>query len=190
MLRIGRDHEPALAHAQQVVLAEQTVDPLRVHAPAPPPEFGGDPRTSVADAAWFCPALLVYRYGTAAQLGYVSGGTTVVHNGQSALSLTSAVEAKTGHALTDSELRRLSQTHLFLDPTSLVPVAFTREVHPANNSLINIALEARYSQYQTFNGVSVPMHIQRYMNGVLDMDIQLTAAQINTGLTGSTFHLQ
>ena len=42
---IGSDHELALAHAQQVILAQQPIDALRIHLPAAMAQFGGDPWT-------------------------------------------------------------------------------------------------------------------------------------------------
>ena len=45
---IGGHDELPLPHAQQIVLAHQPVDPLRVHRPAAPAQFRGDPRPPVA----------------------------------------------------------------------------------------------------------------------------------------------
>ena len=45
---IGRHDELPLPHAQQVVLAQQPVNPFGIHRPAPPAQLGRDPRPAVA----------------------------------------------------------------------------------------------------------------------------------------------
>jgi hypothetical protein len=45
---VERHHELARAHAQQVVLAHQAVDALRIHRPTALAQFLGHARTSVA----------------------------------------------------------------------------------------------------------------------------------------------
>src|SRR6202050_566339 len=47
MLGIGGHHELPLPHAQQVVFAQQAVNPFGIHLPTLPPQFGCDPRPAV-----------------------------------------------------------------------------------------------------------------------------------------------
>src|ERR1700683_1702735 len=47
MLGIGGHHELPLPHTQQVVFAQQAVNPFGIHLPTLPPQFGCDPRPAV-----------------------------------------------------------------------------------------------------------------------------------------------
>jgi hypothetical protein len=87
-------------------------------------------------------------------------------------------------------LEHLSQTDLFLDATTLLPVALDFNIHPDNNALLDIPVEIRFSDYNAVNGVQVPFHIQKYLNNSLALDIQLQSATLNTGLTTSAFAIQ
>jgi hypothetical protein len=75
----------------------------------------------------------------------------------------------------------------YLDAGSSLPVAIVFNQHPDNNARVNIPVEIDFSSYQTISGVLVPMHIQRISNGTTILDITLTAAVLNSGLTTSEF---
>ena len=59
----------------------------------------------------------------------------------------------------------VSTEDMYLDGTSLLPVAFISNVHPDNDASTNIALEIDFSNYQVVNGVQIPMHVQRLISG-------------------------
>jgi hypothetical protein len=40
-------------------------------------------------------------------------------------------------------------------------------------------IEVRYSNYQNAMGAKVPFHIQRYVNGSLQLDLVIQSAQVN-----------
>ena len=75
----------------------------------------------------------------------------------------------------------------YVDVTTLLPVAVTFNVHPDNESITNLPVEIDFSNYQTTNSVAIPMHIQRYLQGNLLMDVEVSGASFNTGLTLSAF---
>jgi hypothetical protein len=72
-----------------------------------------------------------------------------------------------------------STSDLGLDPVSLLPAVLAYSVLPDNGEPTPIAMEIRYSQYQLVQGVEIPFHIQRYVNGSLQLDILVNSAQIN-----------
>ena len=81
----------------------------------------------------------------------------------------------------------LSSTDVYLDSSSLLPVAFAFNTHPDNNSLLNIPVEIDFSNYQAVNGAQIPFHIQKFLNGSLFLDMTIQSAAVNSGLTTSTF---
>jgi hypothetical protein len=44
-----------------------------------------------------------------------------------------------------------------------------------------------FSNYQVVGGVTVPMHIQKYVQGTLTVDLTVSSATFNTGLALSKF---
>lgn len=72
-----------------------------------------------------------------------------------------------------------STTDLGIDPTSLLPAVLTYSVHPDNGADVQIAIEIQYSDYRLVNGVRIPFHIERLINGTLQLDIRVSSVQIN-----------
>jgi len=87
-------------------------------------------------------------------------------------------------------LQRLSQTEVYLDSSTLLPVALTFNIHPDNNALLDIPVTIRYSNYQASGSAQIPFHIQKFVNNTLALDIQLQSATFNTGLSHSDFSVQ
>jgi hypothetical protein len=84
-------------------------------------------------------------------------------------------------------LARLSATDVYLDSSSYLPVALGFSVHPDNNLLISIPVEVDYSNYQIFEGVRIPFHIQKFLNGSLFLDLTIQNVVLNSGLATSAF---
>ena len=84
----------------------------------------------------------------------------------------------------------LSATDLYLDSASLLPLAIRFNVHPDDDFGLDIPVEVDFSNYQAINGVQVPLHIQKFLQGTLVMDINLTSATFNSGLSDSQFQVQ
>lgn len=79
----------------------------------------------------------------------------------------------------------LSQIDLYLDPKTFLPVKLSYDTHPDNNALVDLPVLVTFSNYQTSNGVTAPMHIQRYLNGSLALDIQVGSVVVNSGLSAT-----
>lgn len=73
----------------------------------------------------------------------------------------------------------LSTTDIGLDTVSLLPAVLAYSVHPDNGAPVSIAIEIHYSDYRTVSGVQIPFHIQRYVNGFLQLDILVSSAAVN-----------
>jgi hypothetical protein len=83
--------------------------------------------------------------------------------------------------------QQLSTMDFYLDANTLLPVAVTFNAHPDNGASTNLLVEVDFSNYQTVSGVVVPMHIQKYQQGNLMVDVVVTGASFNTGLLLSIF---
>jgi hypothetical protein len=59
--------------------------------------------------------------------------------------------------------------------------------HPDNDANTNLSVEIDYSNYQLFSGVNIPMHVQKNLQGSPILDIQLSGATLNTGLSLANF---
>jgi hypothetical protein len=86
-----------------------------------------------------------------------------------------------------SLIQRLSTANLYFDPTSALPLGIVFSAHPDNDAGRDIPVEIHFSDYRAINGVQVPTHIQKFLQGSLLLDLNVTSAQINSGLTDSDF---
>jgi hypothetical protein len=86
--------------------------------------------------------------------------------------------------------QHLSQTDLFLDATTLLPVAVDFNTHPDDNSSLDIPVELLFSDYRSVSGSQIPFHVQKFLNNGLGLDLQFSSASINSGLAVSTFRVQ
>lgn len=72
-----------------------------------------------------------------------------------------------------------STTDIGLDPSTLLPTVLSYAVRPDSGAATPVAIEVRYSNYQRVSGVMIPFSIERYVNGSLQLDIEIASAQIN-----------
>ena len=87
-------------------------------------------------------------------------------------------------------LQRLSTTDFYLDQTSLLPLAISFKVHPDEDMNTDIPTEIRFADYRAVNGVLVPFRFQRLLNGSLLIDVTVSSATINSGLSDTQFIIQ
>jgi hypothetical protein len=81
----------------------------------------------------------------------------------------------------------VSTMDIYLDSTSLLPLAFAFNTHPDDDALTNIAVEVDFYNYRPFSGVLVPTHIQKLIWNGLALDISISGATFNTGLLYDLF---
>jgi hypothetical protein len=139
-----------------------------------------DSANCLRPAVWFLPALslqssLLPSYVCASDLGLgtVGSAQTTYRHLQSELVFSSLSSA------TAAYIASSSVSDLGLDPVSLFPTVLAYSIHPDGGSPALILVEIRYSQYQLVSGAEIPFHIQRYVNGSLQLDIQISSAQVN-----------
>lgn len=81
----------------------------------------------------------------------------------------------------------VSKMDIYLDSTSLLPLAFTFNTHPDDDALTDIAVEVDFYNYQSIGGVLVPFRIQKLISNGLALDISLNSAVFNAGLSDTLF---
>ncbi len=84
----------------------------------------------------------------------------------------------------------LSTMDFYLDAQTLLPSIVMFNEHPDNDQTVNIAVQVMFSDYRNVNGAMIPFHIQRYVNDGLVLDIQLTSASVNSGVSDNNFNVQ
>lgn len=141
-------------------------------------------QNTMTDAVWFFPALGSLAAGLNVVLSYVGLET---RNGESVQHLRSYVFQPAPSAGTVTAAQRLCQMDYYLDASSALPVALTFSQHPDDNASIDLQVEVDFSDYQKLSGVELPMHIRKSMNGAVVLDITVTGATFNSGLTLSDF---
>jgi hypothetical protein len=85
--------------------------------------------------------------------------------------------------------RQSSTMDFYLDSRSFLPVAVVFNVHPDNDATVDLPVEVYFSNYLLVSGIQVPSHIQRSLTGSVVLDIVVTGAAINSGLSDSDFKL-
>lgn len=140
------------------------------------------------DAAWFFPAL-----SSLAEISNPNYGFAYIGSEQrDGLSVEHLRVAQTYASGVKGfpQVPRLSAMDFYLDPTSKLPLFETFNIHPDQDAKIDIPEEIRFADYRLIDGVQVPFHIQKLINGGLALDITITNATVNSGLTDSLFSLQ
>ncbi len=136
------------------------------------------------DPVWFFPALGSLALGPNVVLSYISQET---RNGESVQHIQSYAYQANWPSVPGPTPQQLSSMDFYLDATTLLPAVIVFNVHPDNDATTNLLVEIDFTNYQTVNGVVVPMHIQKYQQGNLMVDLVLSAASFNTGLPLSIF---
>lgn len=151
------------------------------------------------DPAWFFPAMtlmnIVSQSYTVSYVGQetVAGGQQVIH-----VSASRSVVVPNGTQLPPGPpgmsftafVQHLSQVEIYLDLTSMLPTALAFSAHPEDNALIDIPVQIQFSNYQNRSGVAVPLHVQKFVNNSLVLDLDISQCVLNSGVNTSSFQLQ
>jgi len=87
-------------------------------------------------------------------------------------------------------VQHLSQTEVYLDSSTLLPVAVAFNIHPDKDAGHDIPVVIRFSDYRLLNGFQVPFRVSQYIRNSLALDFQAQNAALNTGLTSAAFSLR
>lgn len=141
---------------------------------------GIDSGNCLKPMAWFMPALSLQPSLVPNYLGAVDLGSGTVGDSATAYRhLQSQLVFGGVSGGTTAAIMQLSTTDLGLDPVSLLPAVLAYSAHPDSGAPTSIAIEIHYSDYRSVEGVQIPFHIQRYVNGALQLDIAVNSAEIN-----------
>jgi hypothetical protein len=138
--------------------------------------------------SWFFPAFALATFLSSPDysVAYIGQETK---DGEPVIHLSASFTPPKVSAKTAKFIQHLSQTEIFLDPNSLLPVAFAFSTHPDDNALLDIPVEIYFSQYRMISGAQIPLHVQKYLNNSLFLDLQLQSASINSGISLDTFNV-
>jgi hypothetical protein len=134
-------------------------------------------------AAWFCPQIVlasILQSNTMA-IQFIGNETK---NGIAALHYSVAPPVLPSASRAASSLS-IAQTEVYLNATTLQPVALDFNTHPDNNARVNIPVEIQFSNYVNLSGVLIPGNVAKYMNGALIFTLQVTSATPGTSTTAS-----
>jgi hypothetical protein len=72
-----------------------------------------------------------------------------------------------------AQIQQRSTTELHVDPSTFQPRALSYTLRPDSGSGADIDVEVHYDHYQQISGLMVPTHIERYLNGNLQLSIDI-----------------
>lgn len=140
----------------------------------------------MTDAVWFFPAFSIL-----SQISQSNAVATYVgqetRNGASVQHLHFVTAFPTLPTTASAFVSSLTAEDVYLDATTLLPVAITFNSHPDNNAAANIAAEVDFSGYAPQGGIAVPATIQELLNGGVFLSISVESALVNSGLSASIF---
>ena len=136
------------------------------------------------DAVWFMPVFGSLVGGPNVVLSYIGQET---RNGTSVQHIQSFLYIPSAPPTAGPSPGELSMMDFYLDATTLLPVSVTFNMHPDDSVSTNVLVEVDFSNYQVVSGITVPMHIQKSMQGTLTLDFTVSNAVFNTGLPISDF---
>lgn len=141
-----------------------------------------------SDPTWFFPTFLIRR--ALAGTGYAISPADAESLEGIAVEHVSIYQTAGFAAQQATKTQGLGEIDLYLNASTLLPVQLTFNTHADTNALINIPVAIEYSNYQVVQGASVPYHIQKYINNGLTLDLTVSNAQVNSGLSATDFQAQ
>jgi hypothetical protein len=125
-------------------------------------------------SAWFCPQIALTEILQSNTFAILFVGNET-RNGNATLHY-SVVSLSSNNPSPLSSSADMAQTEVYLDATTLQPVAFDFNIHPDDNASVNIPVEIQFSGYANSGGVTVPGTVAKYINGSLVLTMQVTSA--------------
>src|SRR5215469_11835225 len=129
-----------------------------------------------SDPTWFFPAFLIGRalstsnYAISAMDAETQDGIAVEH--------VQIYQQLSFSGSAASLLQSLSQIDIYLNSSTLMPVSIAFNTHADNNASLNIPIQIKFSSYQAVQGISVPYHIQKYIQNGLALDLTVSSVQV------------
>ena len=127
---------------------------------------------------WFLPQVMLQPGTVSSHLSTTYLGVQPTAAGSlHALESQMVVASATQDAKVAAQIQGQSMAILYVDPATLLPSILDYSVLTDSGSAM-IAVEVRFSNYQKLAGLTVPGHIERYLNGSLDLSIDVTQASV------------
>lgn len=142
----------------------------------------------LVDSGWFSPTLMLSRLSASGDV-LVSSIGLETRSGVAVHHLSVSTQFPNLPPRVSADLQRLSQVQLYLDASTSLPVSVSFSTHPDSDGGRDIPVELQFSDYQVVNGVQIPFRIQKYVNGGLNLDLQLQKADLNSGLSVNSFNV-
>lgn len=146
------------------------------------------PHNLFSDPTWFFPAFLINRALTTP--GYAISSADAESLEGLAVEHIAIYQAAGLAAQQATKTQGLGEIDLYLNASTLIPVQLVFYTHADTNLLINIPVAIEFSNYQVVQGVSVPYHIQKYINNGLTLDLTVSGVQLNSSLSATEFQVQ
>ena len=129
--------------------------------------------------AWFMPGVALFGNQQPQGVTTVFAGNSA--SGQSpGLDLRQQQIAQSGSSADMATLfSHLTSIDIHYDPTTYLPISLSYNVHPDENAAQDIPVEVIFSNYHKVSGITVPYRIQRFVNGVLSLDITISGVSIS-----------
>ena len=142
----------------------------------------------LTDAGWF-PIFTLSNLisSTNTVLTFVGAETK---NGVSAIHITSSQPDTNAPAQIAQLWQHLTQMEIYFDASTFLPLAVDFNTHPDDNAALDIPVEFRFSDYRQVGSLTLPFHVQRYLNGSLFVDAQFQSASVDSGLSSTIFTIQ
>lgn len=144
------------------------------------------PSNCWTDAAWFSPPLMLAAAVSDPEIIFLDAGPAT-WNGAAAYHVRFYRSRLGLDSLSTAAVARLSTEDLYLDPATGAPLAVDLDLHPDDHAWASISTEIRYSQYRKVDGVSIAFSVQKFLNRSLLLDLNVTNATINSGLSPALF---
>jgi hypothetical protein len=144
---------------------------------------------SLGPSSWFFPPLLVNTL-IADRSFSISGVAAENRNGIAVQHIQFArTPAGQSDATTIALLQQASQTDLYLDSATNLPVALEFSTHPNDNALQDIHVRIEFGDYRTVGQIKAPFHISKYLQNTLLLDISINSIEVNPAVPASDFSI-
>jgi hypothetical protein len=138
------------------------------------------------DPTWFFPAISIQSALNDPQIAFTyigadtKAGVSVQH-----IQISRLVPGQIASAT--QLIQQLSRTDIYVDATTYLPVAIDFNEHPDFAADLNTPVEILFSGWQAVNGIQMPPHIQKFLQGSLSLDLSGLTVSVNTSIPQSDF---
>lgn len=138
------------------------------------------------DPTWFFPAISIQSALNDSQIAFsyigadTKAGVSVQH-----IQISRLIPGQIASAT--QLIQQLSRTDIYVDAATYLPVAIDFNEHPDSAAELNTSVEIQFSGWQASNGIQVPSHIQKFLQGSLSLDLSGLTVSVNSSMPQSDF---